>query len=98
LLVCVVDNRGGRIFDGLPVAKVASNLAPWTTPHEHDLAAVARALGLPTWSVGTQRELSLALAERPIHGPAVVVCNVDPIGAQRVYSHLREGAVREFEP
>lgn len=98
LLVCILDNRGGRIFDGLPVARVASNLDPWTTPHEHDLAAVARALRLPTWSVATRQELSDAIAQRPQHGPAVFVCNVDPTGAQRVYAQLRESAMREFEP
>lgn len=97
LLVCILDNRGGRIFDGLPIAKVVSNLDPWTTPHEHDLAAVSRAFGLPTSQVSTRQELADALSALPSHGPAVVVCNVEPTGAQRIYAHLRELAQREFQ-
>lgn len=97
LLVCILDNRGGRIFDGLPVAKVVGDMRPWTTPHEHDLAALSRAFGLPTWSVATRPELSRALASLPNAGPAVLVCRVDPTGAQRSHVHLRERAQQEFE-
>src|SRR5690606_6897867 len=70
LCVCVLDNRGGRIFEDLPVAKAAVDLKPWTTPHEHDLAAVARAFGLTTWSVSTRGELDEALVALPRTRPA----------------------------
>ncbi len=96
LVVCILDNRGGRIFDGLPVARAATDLTPWTTPHDHDLAAVSRAFGLPTWTAATRAELDAALAAAPSVGPSVLVCNVDPGGAQRVYAHLQVSIHREL--
>lgn len=96
LSVHILDNRGGRIFDGLPVAKLATDLRPWTTPHEYDLAAVSRAFGIPTWSVATRLELSAALAAAPSAGPTVIVSHVEPAGAQHLYAHLREQALREL--
>lgn len=94
LYVCVLDNRGGRIFEDLPVAKTALDLSPWTTPHEHDLAAIARAFGVTTWSVSTRSELGEALTALPPTGPAVLVCRLDPHGAERVYADLNERARR----
>ncbi|RMH38954.1 MAG: 2-succinyl-5-enolpyruvyl-6-hydroxy-3-cyclohexene-1-carboxylic-acid synthase [Deltaproteobacteria bacterium] len=50
LAIVVLDNGGGRIFDELPVAAA---VAPddlsrwWTTPPRVDLAAAARAFGVP---------------------------------------------------
>lgn len=98
LTVCVLDNRGGRIFDALPIARVATDLRPWTTPHEHALAAISTAFGLPTWHVETAPQLGAALDALPTKGPAVVVCKVEPDGAKRTYAHLREHAQREIEP
>lgn len=98
LTVCILDNRGGRIFDALPVARVTSDLRPWTTPHEHALADISAAFGLPTRHVHTRTELTAALDALPAAGPAVVVCRVDPEGARRVYANLREQAQRELVP
>ena len=48
LAILVIDNAGGRIFDGLPVAKAGLGEAfakHWTTPPDVDVVAVARAPG-----------------------------------------------------
>jgi 2-succinyl-5-enolpyruvyl-6-hydroxy-3-cyclohexene-1-carboxylate synthase len=49
LIVAVLDNGGGRIFDGLPIgrrADLAASQALFTTPQAHDLAALARFAGV----------------------------------------------------
>src|SRR5690606_30456851 len=88
LLVCIVDNNGGRIFDELPVAKAAADLRPWTTPHEHDISGVARAFGISTTTITSHHELARALDDLHDEGPHVWVCKVAPDGARRTYDEL----------
>ncbi len=88
LLVCILDNRGGRIFEDLPIAEVAMDMSPWTTPHAHDLAAVARAFGIGVRTIGTRQELDEALDSLHDSGPMVWVCRVAPHGAKVVYDAL----------
>jgi 2-succinyl-5-enolpyruvyl-6-hydroxy-3-cyclohexene-1-carboxylate synthase len=61
-IVCI-DNGGGRIFDRLPVSSQADAYeAHVLTPTGLDLAAVARAFGLPVAEPSTAGELRTALA------------------------------------
>jgi 2-succinyl-5-enolpyruvyl-6-hydroxy-3-cyclohexene-1-carboxylate synthase len=49
LIIAVIDNAGGRIFDGLAIgrrADLAGAHALFTTPHTHDLAALAQFAGV----------------------------------------------------
>ena len=90
----VVDDNGGAIFSDLEQG--APEFAPWFervfgTPHGHDLAAMSRALGIPTTVVTTASELDAALATP--QGLSVVVVKA----ASRESSHefrmsLRNGA------
>jgi 2-succinyl-5-enolpyruvyl-6-hydroxy-3-cyclohexene-1-carboxylate synthase len=64
LTVLLVDNGGGRIFDRLPVATQTDAYEEHVlTPTGLDLAAVARAYGLPVTEPGTLEELRAALRE-----------------------------------
>lgn len=49
LVVVVVDNGGGRIFESLPIAgqpELAEAMTLFTTPHDVDLSALTRAFGV----------------------------------------------------
>lgn len=94
LLVCVLDNQGGRIFDHLPVARVTSDMAPWTTPHAHDLAAIATAFGVRSRNIGTRRELEEAF-ETSSGGPELWWCRVAPSGAKDTYAALVQRLTQE---
>jgi 2-succinyl-5-enolpyruvyl-6-hydroxy-3-cyclohexene-1-carboxylate synthase len=96
LLVCIVDNNGGRIFDELPVAKAAADLRPWTTPHQHDLSAVARAFGIPTTTITAPDELAASLGRLHDEGPRIWVCKVAPDGARRTYTELLRRLTEEL--
>ena len=59
VIVVVVNNRGGRIFDRLPVARHPEIAMPWTTtPHAMDFAHAARQFGLPYALAATPAELA----------------------------------------
>jgi 2-succinyl-5-enolpyruvyl-6-hydroxy-3-cyclohexene-1-carboxylate synthase len=62
LVVVVLNNGGGRIFDQLPMAKQAGeHQCFWTTPHALDLSGAARLYGIE-YSLARDREsLSSAL-------------------------------------
>ncbi len=55
LVLCVLNNRGGRIFDHLPLGEHPrigdAFRTAWTTPHRLDLAAVAKALGMESYAL-----------------------------------------------
>ncbi len=92
LVVVVVDNGGGRIFETLPLARTPSGRAAmplFTTPHELDLAALVRALGVPCTetrrAVETREAVSAALQTRGAH---VVRASVEPDDAARSFSAL----------
>lgn len=68
LVVVVVDNGGGRIFESLPIAtmpRLADAMPLFTTPHGVDLAAAARAFGIACVetedAAGTARAVSAAI-------------------------------------
>ena len=66
LAIVVIDNRGGRIFDQLPVRQAGlpgdSFDRLWRTPPALDPAAAARAFGLAAATVRSPDELGAAIA------------------------------------
>src|SRR6266700_5966282 len=66
----VVDNDGGGIFSFLPQATLPPDLFEplFGTPHGLDLAAVARAAGLPTHRIERAADLPRALGEALAQG------------------------------
>ncbi len=88
VVVVIVDNDGGRIFDSLPVTKQVADARPWTTPHQTPFGAVATALGLPTVRATTRQELTAGLSNAPSFGPLVVWACVAPSGALLAYQDL----------
>ncbi|MGF1509150.1 MAG: 2-succinyl-5-enolpyruvyl-6-hydroxy-3-cyclohexene-1-carboxylic-acid synthase [Myxococcota bacterium] len=80
LMFLVVDNRGGRIFDELPIATSHPGLmSMFTTPVEADFSALARGFGVPSATVERLDQLAPAMASawsRP--GPTVVWARVAP--------------------
>jgi 2-succinyl-5-enolpyruvyl-6-hydroxy-3-cyclohexene-1-carboxylate synthase len=90
LVVVVVDNDGGRIFEVLPVAREA----PWMMPHmvtseRVDHAALARAFGVGFESVSSSTELSDALARGlSREGLTLVHARVEPRGARTLEAEL----------
>lgn len=66
LVILVVQNFGGRIFESLPLAKVPgiedSTMAHVTTPHRFDFAHAASSFGVAHVRVTTREALAQALA------------------------------------
>jgi 2-succinyl-5-enolpyruvyl-6-hydroxy-3-cyclohexene-1-carboxylate synthase len=95
LVITVIDNGGGRIFEQLPAA-AAPALAPsferfWLTPPRVDLAHAAATFGLPyseaAEPVALQRAVSEAAA-RP--GASLVRAIVRPDSARLLHGSLRQ--------
>lgn len=84
LVIVVIHNDGGRIFEQLPVAQAADAgaLAHFTTPHGLDFEAAARlyrhAFERVTTTRGLQRALAAGLARR---GCTLIEAVVPPHGA-----------------
>lgn len=75
LAILVVDNRGGQIFAGLPVAKAelgAAFDAHWLTPPGLDPAAVATAFGIPAITAASAAGIATAVASA-LASPGVTV-------------------------
>ena len=94
LAVLVIDNGGGRIFAGLPVARASLGGAferHWLTPPAIDPAAVAAALGVRAVTAATPAAVgdavAAALADR---GPTVIHAPVTPTGAHDLRRHALE--------
>jgi 2-succinyl-5-enolpyruvyl-6-hydroxy-3-cyclohexene-1-carboxylate synthase len=82
----VVQNRGGRIFEMLPLAAhpEASGgvFDHWLTPHDHDFSHAAALFGLAFVRVGTRQSLREALEKAlASQGVTVVEAVVPPHGA-----------------
>jgi 2-succinyl-5-enolpyruvyl-6-hydroxy-3-cyclohexene-1-carboxylate synthase len=86
LPVVVIDNRGGRIFDQLPVADRVPRAVmerAFAMPQALDLSAAVRAFGLPFARVRTRAELVAALAQAFAAERAMVIeAVVDPADAR----------------
>jgi len=102
-VVVVAQNRGGRIFEQLPLATDPAGqgavLDHWTTPHDHDLAGAAALYHLPFERATTPGELDDALRRALDHpGATVVEAVVPPHGAAEESRRVRrrvESAVTE---
>jgi 2-succinyl-5-enolpyruvyl-6-hydroxy-3-cyclohexene-1-carboxylate synthase len=98
LVIAVIDNAGGRIFDQLPVAKLyaenprAAEL--WLTPPELDLSHAAALFGLSYVAPASLEELreatKRALTER---APTLLHVRVSPHSA----AELRARVLRAIE-
>ena len=93
LVILVVQNRGGRIFERLPLADHPAAEAVfehWTTPHELDLAPAARLYGLAYERAEQPADLEPALAAA-LHreGATVIEAVVPPHGAAEQNRSLR---------
>lgn len=85
LVLVVVDNAGGRIFEGLPVARDAAWMMPHMVTEEPlDHAALSAAFGIAHTRVETRAALEAALeAALARAGASMIVARVDPHGAAR---------------
>ncbi len=95
MLVVVVQNRGGRIFEQLPLASSPAAgeavLEHWTTPHNLDLAPAAALHGLPFERALDLPELEAALG-RGLRRPGVTLIEavVPPHGAAEQSHSLQQ--------
>jgi 2-succinyl-5-enolpyruvyl-6-hydroxy-3-cyclohexene-1-carboxylate synthase len=86
LAVVVVDNGGGRIFSGLPVARAGVSLERhWTTPPAIDPAAVATALGARAFTAASPAAVATAVTQAlATPGLTVIHAPVTAAGAHDV--------------
>jgi 2-succinyl-5-enolpyruvyl-6-hydroxy-3-cyclohexene-1-carboxylate synthase len=102
LLVVVLNNDGGRIFDHLPMAQVAGleaeQRALWTTPHGRNFEHAARMFDVP-WTLieagGDCRDALSAAWARP--GLSLVEVTVPCDASVRLESQLRARFDAGFE-
>jgi 2-succinyl-5-enolpyruvyl-6-hydroxy-3-cyclohexene-1-carboxylate synthase len=93
LVVVVIDNGGGRIFERLPVAAAAGIAARfadlWLTPPACDALAVARAFGLEAHAVDSVAALRHAVASAASRSACtVIVARVRPGSADEARRRL----------
>lgn len=106
LAIVVIDNRGGRIFDELPAAKVLGDAVLdrlWRTPPGLDPVAVATAYGLRGHRADSPAALTAALADALAAGrPTVVHAPVAATSARSVradaLTRLAPAPVRAAHP
>lgn len=92
LVIVVINNGGGRIFEQLPIAAEgdASWLPFFTTPHEADLGSAAATHGCAHLRASTVAELRRALTEAYANpGCTVVEAVVPPRSALEQSAELR---------
>jgi 2-succinyl-5-enolpyruvyl-6-hydroxy-3-cyclohexene-1-carboxylate synthase len=99
LAILVIDNRGGQIFAGLPVARSQPRAVlerHWLTPPELDPVAVAAAIGLAATIASSPAAVAAAvvaaLATPGAPGVSVIHAPVSPSGAHDV----RRTALEQF--
>lgn len=65
LVIVVLNNGGGKIFEQLPVARAVSaqELLYWTTPHQFDMASAASLYRLPFVRASSRAALGSAIAQ-----------------------------------
>ena len=93
LAIVVIDNRGGRIFEHLPIAGVVDDatFARFTTPPAFDITAVAAAFGIPTAVCEDAASTRAALVEATSSPRAhVIVVRVPPHSARDALASIRE--------
>lgn len=93
LVIVVINNAGGRIFEMLPMAnqRSAAELEPWTTPHSARLSGAAQLFGVRYACAQRHQDIGPALSSA-LAAPEVTLLEVqvDPsssIAAQRALWH-----------
>jgi 2-succinyl-5-enolpyruvyl-6-hydroxy-3-cyclohexene-1-carboxylate synthase len=101
LAILVIDNRGGQIFAGLPIARQhAHHAAPgaferhWITAPDIDPAAVAAALGARTTTAASPAAAATAIAGA-LETPGVTVIHA-PVSASGAHD-VRRAALECFD-
>lgn len=93
LVVVVIDNRGGRIFEELPIAReprLAHLMPLFTTPHAVDLGALATAYGVPFVEARSGAAVTAAVAAGlTTNAPLLVRAVVPPNDASESLTSLR---------
>jgi 2-succinyl-5-enolpyruvyl-6-hydroxy-3-cyclohexene-1-carboxylate synthase len=96
LAILVIDNRGGQIFAGLPIARAQPGPAferHWITAPDVDPTAVAAALGIPATTAASPAAAATAIARAlATEGIAVIHAPVTASGAHEV----RRAALEAF--
>jgi 2-succinyl-5-enolpyruvyl-6-hydroxy-3-cyclohexene-1-carboxylate synthase len=96
LAILVVDNRGGQIFAGLPIARAHQGAAfdrHWLTAPELDPAAVAAAVGVAATTAVSPAAAATAIAHA-LAAPGVTVIHA-PVTASGAHD-VRRAAIAEF--
>jgi 2-succinyl-5-enolpyruvyl-6-hydroxy-3-cyclohexene-1-carboxylate synthase len=90
LLIVVLDNEGGRIFEQLPVAARAADVLPlFVTPPRVDLALAATAFGVPHLVAdGVAAFTAAVVAALARAGTTVIQARVPPHGAAAAGARL----------
>ena len=97
LAILVIDNRGGQIFAGLPIARTHQGAAfdrHWITAPELDPAAVAAALGAAATTAVSPAAAATAIASA-LAAPGVTVIHA-PVTASGAHD-VRRAAQERFE-
>jgi 2-succinyl-5-enolpyruvyl-6-hydroxy-3-cyclohexene-1-carboxylate synthase len=101
LAILVIDNRGGQIFTGLPIAKAhpaqhgGAFERHWLTVPEIDPAAIAAALGATATTAVSPAAAATAIA-RALAAPGVTVIHT-PVSATGAHD-VRRAALDEASP
>ncbi|MEM7583253.1 MAG: 2-succinyl-5-enolpyruvyl-6-hydroxy-3-cyclohexene-1-carboxylic-acid synthase [Acidobacteriota bacterium] len=94
VILVVVQNQGGRIFEQLPLAQHPAGkdvMEHWTTPHQLDLSHAAELHGLSYERVERVDALDQALANAySLPGVTLIEAVVPPHGAAEQAQRLRE--------
>jgi 2-succinyl-5-enolpyruvyl-6-hydroxy-3-cyclohexene-1-carboxylate synthase len=91
LVIVVLNNDGGRIFEQLPVAQSAAGLDAWITPHGLELSKAAELFGLPSSRVTTRGELEEALGCAHARlGCSVIEAVVPPTSSSAAYRAIAD--------
>lgn len=96
LAILVIDNRGGQIFAGLPIARAQLGGAferHWLTAPELDPAAIAAALGLRATTAASPAGAATAIAHA-LATPGVTVIHA-PVSASGAHD-VRRAALEHF--
>ncbi len=101
-VVVVANNRGGRIFEQLPIAETSGvsreDLEWWTTPHEFEPRHAARLYGAGHTAVGDAARLGAAI--RDAHekdGCTIIEARIDPATVVPEQARLRETVFESLE-
>ncbi len=101
LVIVVLDNAGGRIFDELPwgdaIQATERERAFWLTPPALDWAALARGYGLAYRSATTASELAESLSLAYARAGATLICvEVAPDSYHQAITGVRQATALEF--